>query len=420
MKLNKILLLWIVNLLFLSQFLFSNSKYYTTIFDSNIKTLQVANNGNPLALPIIYLDKSSDVLTISFDEMSHNILTYNYVIKHCNANWSESSLSSSEFIRGFANGTIEEAKLSVNTTFLYTNYQFQLPNDDTKFTVSGNYIVQIYEDNFKEKPVAQMRFYVLDSKVEVQGSVRGNTDKEINNSLQQIDFDILTRGLNIQDPNSEIKLTVRQNNRLDNAVTDLKPTYISNDKFSYKNNSKLIFEGGNEYLRFDFSSIYNYDERINTIKFIRPHYEVFLAETHPRSNSVYESDSDVNGRFIVNYQNGYDSSVEADYMFVHLNLAVKKALFDGAIYIGGEWNYNQLNETNLMNYDSYNLNYSKTLLLKQGGYNYQFWCVPNRSNQVTLRPIDGSYWQTQNEYAIYVYYRPWGGRYDQLVGVKIL
>ena len=31
--------------------------------------------------------------------------------------------------------------------------------------------------------------------------------------------------------------------------------------------------------------------------------------------------------------------------------------------------------------------------------------------------IEGNYYQTQNEYSIYVYYRPMGARYDRLIGV---
>ena len=32
--------------------------------------------------------------------------------------------------------------------------------------------------------------------------------------------------------------------------------------------------------------------------------------------------------------------------------------------------------------------------------------------------VEGSFWQTGNEYTIYVYHRPWGERYDKLIGVK--
>ncbi len=397
----------------------SQTVFKTQIFEENIKTLQTKVNGDALSAPIILLN-SDDVLTISFDEMSHEGHRFSYEIKHCNSDWTISSLSSTEFLQGFSRGYIDDYARSVNTTFLYTNYRFFIPNNDMKLSVSGNYIVNIYENNDSDNPVASVRFYVVDPKVEIQGKVRGNTDTELYKSLQQVDFDVLTRNYRIQDAHSEIQAVVRQNERTDNEVTDIKPTYYSAEKLSFVNNRKLIFEGGNEYNRIDFSSRYNFDERIKSIEYVRPHYEVTVADNFVRSGEQYQTDFDVNGKFVINYQNGIDDDVEAEYMYVHLFLPVDNPFLDGNIYLGGNWNYNQLDETSLMNFDSYNNLYSKTLLLKQGGYNYQFWYVPKNSKKVTVQPIDGSYWQTQNEYTIFVYHRPWGGRYDQLIGVKVL
>lgn len=392
--------------------------FSTEIYHENVKTLQVKRNGNALTTPLIELN-GNDVLTISFDEMSHEGHSFSYEIKHCNADWTESSLSSSEFMQGFSRGYIDDFALSVNTTFLYTNYRFSLPNNDVDFKASGNYIVQIYKNNDSDNPAASLRFYVVDSKVEINGTIRGNTDTELHGAQQQLDFEVLTKNYRIQDAHSELKVTVKQNDRADNMVTELKPTYYSSDKLSYVNNRNLIFEGGNEYHRADFSSIYNYDERISSIKFVRPHYEVTIADNYIRSKEPYQSDFDVNGKFVINYQNGFDSDTEADYMYVHLFLPVEEPFKNGNIYLGGNWNYNQLNRLSLMNYDEYNKLYHKTLLLKQGGYNYQYWYVPQNSEKASVSPVDGSHWQTQNEYAVYVYHRPWGGRYDQLIGVKV-
>ena len=47
-----------------------------------------------------------------------------------------------------------------------------------------------------------------------------------------------------RDPTSEIKTFVRQNNRIDNEVRDVKPNYISESKLSFVGNKALIFEGG--------------------------------------------------------------------------------------------------------------------------------------------------------------------------------
>lgn len=391
----------------------------TQIFKDNIKTLQVKINGNPLAAPVIELN-TDDVLTISFDEMSHEGRSFSYEIKHCNADWTESSLSTAEFLQGFSRGYIDDYALSVNTTFLFTNYRFSLPNNDVRFTVSGNYAVNIFEDNERNDPVASLRFYVVEPKVEIRSRVRGNTDAEIYGSRQQLDFEVIAENYKIQDAHSELKAVVIQNGRTDNAVTDLKPTYYSHNKFSFVNNRKLIFEGGNEYHRIDFSSIYNYDERISEIKFVRSHYEVFVATHYPNTSTSYQTDYDVNGKFVINYQNGFDSDLEADYMYVHIFLPMEKRLENSEIYLGGDWNYNLMNDASRMNYDAYNGLYHKTLLLKQGGYNYQFWYLPEQGSKAFVKPIDGSYWQTQNEYAVFVYHRPWGGRYDRLIGVNVL
>ena len=71
-----------------------------------------------------------------------------------------------------------------------------------------------------------------------------------------------------------------------------------------------------------------------------------------------------------------------------------------------------------MHFDPEQRAYVKTLLLKQGGYNYQFWFRPRGSQRANVERIDGSFWQTRNEYTIFVYHRAWGGRYDRLIGVK--
>ncbi len=238
--------------------------------------------------------------------------------------------------------------------------------------------------------------------------------------MQQLDFDVLLKNYRIQDPQSEIKVLIRQNERIDNQIFDVKPNYYSSERLSFKNNRDLIFEGGNEYNRFDFSSIYNYDERIDQIKFERPNYHVYLSDISLRNKGIYQQDFDANGRFVVNYQNSnYDVDLEADYMFVHFYLPVANEFRGNHVYLGGFWNYNLLNDDSKMHYDSIEKMYYKTLLLKQGGYNYQYWISKDTKN-ASVAAIEGSHWQTQNQYAIYIYHRPWGGRYDKLIGVKVV
>ena len=83
---------------------------------------------------------------------------------------------------------------------------------------------------------------------------------------------------------------------------------------------------------------------------------------------------------------------------------------------------------NRMQYDNEAKCYWLTALVKQGGYDFQYWFAPKDpqilklkfpiANKITTtQRVDGSYWQTENEYTVFVYWRPFGARYDRLVGL---
>lgn len=393
--------------------------YHTQIFNSNVKTLQIGVSGVKMGLAFFEL-KSSDALQISFDEMSHEAHSYSYKVLHCNADWTPSDLNSNEYLSGFTTANITDFATSLNTTFLYTHYTFLLPNNDIGFKISGNYVVIIYEDNQSAKPIAQACFSIVEPHINISATVRGNTDTELSGRSQQLDFDIDLNGYAVRDAASEIKVVVRQNNRTDNQVINIRPTYLTGSKLSYMNNKSLIFEGGNEYHRFDISSVYAAGTGVSSIRFTSPYYDAILYDNKIQTSKIYSSDQDVNGKFIINMQNATDDQTEADYMYVHFNLPAKNPFFDGQLYLGGEFNYNIMNDAVKLIYDGKTESYYQTVLLKQGGYNYQYWFVPKSELKASPERVDGSYWQTRNEYTIYVYHRPWGERYDKLVGVKIV
>lgn len=402
----------------LNVYISAQTPYRTQTFAENIKTLQIGVNDDKYLLPIIDLN-SQDVLRIRFDEMSHEAHSYGYKVIHCNADWTPSNLSTNEYLTGFTTGNITDFNLSQITTFLYTHYKFELPNSDISFKISGNYVVIIYEDNDVDKPIAQACFSIVQPKVSVNATIRGNTDTELSGRLQQIDFDLMLNRYNVRDINSELKVIIRQNNRFDNEVSGILPTFISASKLSYSNNRALIFEGGNEYHRFDISSVYAASEGIATIRYQQPHYEAFLTQDKVQTSKTYMHNFDVNGKFVINYQESVENSdIEGDYLYVHFMLPMKEPFLDGQIYLGGDFNNNLFNDNSRLQYDFNAGTYYKTMLLKQGGYNYQYWFVQKGSKKANVEKVEGSYWQTGNEYTIYVYHRPWGERYDKLIAVK--
>ncbi len=391
----------------------------TCVLKPNVHTLRIRYvDGEVMQRPFLQL-KGEDVLEISFDELSHTTKNYTYTVLHLNADYTPSELQSFEYLQGFTTADITDYDYSLNTQQLYTHYRFTFPNDDMKPLVSGNYAIKIYEDGDPENVVAYQTFCVVDPQVGIEATVRGNTDIELSGRYQQLDIDVNTSALDITDP-SYIRLFVQQNGRWDNSVFAPRPTYVESNRLRYINNRQLIFEGGNEFRRFDIASVYFMGENVDKIDFDHNYYNAFLFPDANNATLPYTTELDANGQYIINAERTDDDDYEADYMWVHFLLPQPTPWFDGTLYVNGDLTHNMLSPMNRMQYDETNKCYFLALYLKQGGYDYQYLFRSTNALSATTQRMEGSHWQSQNEYTIYVYYHPFGGRYDQLIGLKRL
>ena len=252
--------------------------------------------------------------------------------------------------------------------------------------------------------------------VSVAATVSGNTDIDTNQSHQQVSFAINNKNFPITYPQTDLKIWVYQNNRRDNAVTGLQPMTILENQISYTNNQNLIFPAGNEYRRMEFLSNKYNGMHVESISFHNPYYHVELMTDYRRDQLSYQYDQDQDGRFFIRCSNCNDPDTEADYYIVHFTLAMD-LIPDGNVYLNGELYNNVLDEKSKMGYNPETHQYEKSVLLKQGSYNYQYLFVPNGQTVGQTGPIEGNFFQTENEYSIYIYYCPMGARYDRLIGV---
>ena len=90
----------------------------------------------------------------------------------------------------------------------------------------------------------------------------------------------------------------------------------------------------------------------------------------------------------------------------------------GDVYLNGDLTYNQFAPQYKMKYNEIDKAYEIVVPLKQGSYNYQYMFVSDDGSKTGLSPTEGNFHQTENEYTIYVYFRPMGTRYDRLIGVQ--
>ncbi len=392
----------------------------THVYSEQIRTLRVARTCLILDKESIDGSEYENTLHLSFDEMSHDVHLYTYTVQQMNADWTkESDLLSSEYLRGFTTKDIVDFEHSINTSRSYTHYRFDFPNDEMQLTKSGNYRLTVYEDGNPDNKIAEVDFCVVEPLVKIAAEVRSNTDIELNGRYQQLDIVVNTANIDLKEAN-QIRLYVTQNNRTDNAVWLTRPAYIDRNRLRYQQMKELIFEGGNEYHHFDAFSCFYAGTGIDRVFHEMGDYHVLLFPDEITTGQ-YIHHFDVDGSYMVNAERTQDSDTEAEYMWVHWTLPTDKPWLDGSLYLGGDLFGNELTLKNRMQYDVQTGCYWLTTLVKQGAYDYQYWFSgKGTQNKTTTQRVDGSYWQTENEYAVYVYWRPFGARYDRLVGVQIL
>ncbi len=394
-------------------------RYQNHTYKEYIKTIQLHKEGWEMTYPVIAL-KTRDRLVLSFDDIETEVKSYSYTFVHCNAKWEPTNLLPNEYLDGFIENEIKDYEFSFNTTYEYTHYKLTFPNDDIKLKISGNYIIKVYLDYDKENIVLTRRFSIVEHKVEIKPTVKQATIIDERKYSHEIDFTINHTGYNINDPFGELTVVITQNNRWDNAKDDLKPLFIKDKELLYDYDYENVFKAGSEFRNFDIKSIRYQSQYISQVEYVKPHYHVKLLSDEVRRFKVYFHEIDINGRYYIKYQEGEDSNVEADYVYVYFTLPYDAPMIDGNFYVFGalsDWNFNNNNQ---MIYNFEKKAYQLKMLLKQGYYNYQYVYLQDGKTKADHTFIEGSHYETENDYIIYVYHRGISSRYDKLIGFEIV
>ncbi|MDE6206908.1 MAG: DUF5103 domain-containing protein [Muribaculaceae bacterium] len=387
----------------------------TGIYDESIHTLQVCLDGYPFA-PAVAVLGSSDIINIQFDQIAEDREYFRYSLSHCNANWQPSGLSEFEYLDGFNEGTIDDYDFSRGTTVHYVHYSLTIPNEQVTPTVSGNYLLKVYPESDPDTPVLQCRFMVSEGTVPVAVEAAGQTDIDFNNSHQQVSIVVDTENAGIRDPFNDLLVTVQQNGRLDNEAALPHPLKLVGARAHYEHMMPLIFEAGNEYRRFETVSTSYPGMGVAEIEYFYPYYHFTLGTDERRDSESYSYDQTQHGRFFVREYDSDNGATEADYGVVHFSLDYPDSQ-SAMIFLDGDFTLRRFDDNARMTFNPESGLYERSMLLKQGAYNYQYLIVPPGARRGYTAGIEGDKYQTVNEYLVKVYHRRPGERYDRLIGI---
>jgi hypothetical protein len=404
---------------FINGFAIPPGPFPDAVFDRNIKTVQLYKEGWEFSYPILELNDTKTLL-LSFDDLDAKYKNYNYLVVHCNADWMPSRISYSDYMDGFYQNPLTQYEMSVSTHIPYCHYTIRIPNENLRLKLSGNYILLVYEEN-DDKPVIMKRFVVVDNRVRIIPEVSRPVLPVYQNNYQEIDFNILYPDFPIDNPYQTLKIIVVKNNQWKFSITDLKPLFIRSSELVYSNQDKDIVPGGNEFRSFDIKNLKYQSANILSINYKIDSWQVELKPDKPRNNISYFYDQDLNGKYLVQNQQGTNADIDAEYVHVLFNFPMAEPLTDGDMYVFGGFSDFNCYEDYRMVYNTERKAYELDMLAKQGYYNYEYVFVPKKdSDAVDESYFEGSFYETENDYVIYVYYQPFGSRYDRLIGATVV
>ncbi|WP_419800727.1 DUF5103 domain-containing protein [Mucilaginibacter sp.] len=408
--------LFLLILLLSTQIIAAQNSYQNVVYQPNIKTVQLYNAQQESSFPIIGLH-TNDVLLLGFDDLNAGTKNYYYTIIHCDADWKPSSLSPSEYLQSFTEDRIMDYRYSFNTKQKYTHYQLTLPNYNIVPKLSGNYLLKVYPEGKPAEPIFTQQFYVVDQRAGLVAGIVPSNQVIDRTTNQKINFSVDVSALPVQNPYAEIRTLIMQNGRPDVSSMNTNPQFVQGGLLQFNDFQTNDFAGGNEFRRFDLRTLLSGGEHIAKI-YRDTVNTVMLMNDRVLNQPNYTFQYDNNGKFFILNYDGRNPQTDADYAHVYFNLNYTPQNPNDAVFITGKFTNYLLNESGKMNYDAARGNFYKDLYLKQGVYDYHY--VLKTKNGTDQIAIDGSHFETENDYQFLVYFKRTGSRYEELVGYHLL
>lgn len=394
------------------------------IYSPRIKTVQLYSYGNQLSYPVLRLN-SQDRLELHFDDLDAGVRNYSYTYQLCDADWKPAMLNQFDFIRGYSQERITNYRQSSIAFTRYTHYQAILPDANCVPTRSGNYILKVFRDGDTSKLIFTKRMLVVDAESSIVAQVEQPYNGQLFRTHQKIQFRVIVNDhVDLVNPLQQVKVAILQNNRWDNAATNLRPSFYSQHSLVYNTENDAVFPAGKEWRWLDLTSFRLQSDRVDHVNYSNTSTEIFVKPDGERSRLQINFYRDADGQYTIGTSENINPLWQGDYATVRFTYvpANHSPYTDKDLYLYGALTDYALTPATRMVYNAEKGVYEGSLFLKQGYYDYSYVTldrgIPNPVPSFEF--TEGNFWESENNYSILVYYRPLGGRSDELIGYSII
>ncbi len=389
------------------------------VYSSTIHSIKLFKKGDQVVFPVIRLG-NVEQFELHFDDLQNSPKNYFYTFILCNADWSRTNLSQMDYVKGFTQNRINQYRASSATFTRYFHYMAMLPDKNCMPSRSGNYLLLVFQNGDTSKVIFSRRFLVIDEKATVAAEARQPFNQNFFKSHQKIVTKVDIRALDVYNPAQQLKVVVMQNHRWDMVQEGANPTFIRGKIYEYSAEDKFVFESGKEWRWLDLRSLRLQSDRVASVNYNPSSYDVFVRPDTVRSSMRYLYYNDLNGRYFIENMENVNPWWQSDYANVHFTfLPDDPGMYKNQrIYLYGEMTNFELKKDFAMEWNDNLQVFEKSLLLKNGYYNYIYvtQSINNPRELPRVMLTEGSNWEAENQYSVMVYYRAFGGRADELVG----
>src|SRR5580698_1412964 len=322
------------------------------VYSASIGSPQLYMAGNQQQYPVLRLN-SSDKMELHFDDLDGDVKNYYCAMVLCNEDWTPAEVSDFDYIKGFSQIRVDNYTLSSIALTRYTHFQAILPDPNCIPTRSGNYILKVFLDGDTSKLAFTRRFLVYDSKVNVAVQLLQPYNPLTSRTHQKLQLTLNTRDLDLMNPMQQLKVWMLQNNRWDNAIHDVPPTFYSGNQVQWTRDEDFVFPGGQEWRWLDLQSFRYQSDKIQHADYLKNATTIYVKPEADRTQLSYFYIKDYNGHFYIATTETINPYNQGDYARVKFGFVPpgKTPFTDKDVYIIGEFTDYAYNDSTRMQFN---------------------------------------------------------------------
>ncbi len=372
-----------------------------------VHSVQLNRSGNPASAPILQLGQSQQ-LHLFFEILEFDSRQFRITFSHHNPDWTRSSLPPEFFIDGMDTQFLDSGQVSRVQRPSYRQYSYQFPNNQLKFTKSGNYQLQI-RDHDNGELILQLPFFVTENEGNTRSTVETFPVPRQNMRITHRPVSWYSLPDFVDQPFFDLEFYFTQNQFWGKQRKAEEIDFSDPDEVKFELSTQNSFIGDYEFLNLSLNNLTQSNPQI--------------VESSPGENppTLYLTD-DVSGfSSSLSPQSGRygrpNRNLTAQYANVVFTFDPGKEISnDQDIYLVGDFN-NWMIDPNTQLLRDENLNRWQTnAIIKEGSYSYKY--VLMSDNQVDDLYFDDLFSRTRQEYHSFVYMRDSNQFYYRLLHIN--